>query len=98
MEDTRRTATNKVATEEKQGPTMEQLKNWCDQLLAQRNQLAEKLNQITDVINKLPWLFRVVENKEAFPPEFVELCSNEIIVIMTPPTPEKEEVDEDSKE
>lgn len=99
MEDVRNTAVNNAASQEKQGPTMEQLKNWCDQLLTQRNQLAEKLNQITDVLNKLPWLFKVVENKDAFSPEFVELCSNEIMIIMTPPpAPEKGDEKGDEKE
>ena len=48
--------------EEKKEPTKEQLKNWCDQLMMQRNQIAERLNQVTDVLNKLPWLFKVIEN------------------------------------
>ena len=85
-----------VATEESNKPTYEQLKNWLDQVVAQRNQVAEKLNQVTNIINKLPWLFRVIENKDSFTPEFVTVCANEIVDIMTV-TPE-EKAEEDNKE
>ena len=70
---------------ERQEPTKEQLKNWCDQLMMQRNQLADRLNQVTDVINMLPWLFEVVKNKDLFDSEFVDLCVRNIKTIMTPP-------------
>lgn len=85
-------ATNNVAEEKK--PSYEQLKNWLDQVVAQRNEVAKRLNEVTDVLNKLPWLFKVIENSKAFPSSFVEACSNEIVFIMTPPeeeTGDKEE-------
>ena len=83
---------------ERQEPTKEQLKNWCDQLMMQRNQIAERLNQVTDVLNKLPWLFKVIENKESFEAEFVDMCAKEIVFIMTPPAEEsKEETNKEPK-
>jgi hypothetical protein len=72
-------------------PSYEQLKNWCDQLLMQRNQIAEELRQVSNIVNKLPWLFKVIENKEVFSTEFVNNCVKEIVDIMTPPEEEKEE-------
>lgn len=70
-------------------PTYEQLKNWLDQVVAQRNQVAERLNQVTDVLNKLPWLFKVLDNKDIFPKEFVQNCITEITFILTPPIEEE---------
>lgn len=82
--------------EEKKEPSYEQLKNWCNQLMMQRNQVAEKLTQVTDVINKLPWLFKVIEHRDAFDYDFVDMCAKEIVVIMTPAT--EEESKEEPKE
>ena len=70
-------------------PTYEQLKNWLDQVVAQRNQVAERLNQVTDVLNKLPWLFKVLDNKDVFSEEFVQNCIAEITFILTPPIEEE---------
>ena len=89
MEENKKAA--EAAVEDKK-PTYEQLKNWLDQVVMQRNKVAERLNEVTDVLNKLPWLFKVLENSTAFPQEFVEACSREIVFIMTPP------VEEDNKE
>lgn len=81
--------------EEKKEPSYEQLKNWCDQLMMQRNQLAEKLEQVANVVNKLPWLFKVIENKNSFANEFVTACVEEITFILTPPAEEDEETKKD---
>lgn len=81
----------KASVETTDKPSYEQLKNWCDQLLMQRNQIAEELRQVSNIVNKLPWLFKVIENKEVFSTEFVNSCVEEIIGIMTPPKEEKEE-------
>lgn len=78
-------------TAEVNKPTYEQLKDWCDQLLAQRNQLAQRLNQVTNVTNKLPWLFEVLKSGEFFSDNFVKKCAEEIEYIMTPPEEEKPE-------
>lgn len=72
-------------SEEKKVPSYDDLKNYCNQLLMQRNQLAEKLNQITNVLNKLPWLFKVLEYSKMFNDTFVGECINEIELMLTPP-------------
>ena len=72
------------AAEPKQ-PTYEELKNYCDQLMIQRNQLGQRLQQVTNVLNKLPWLFEVIKARDVFNKDFVERCVNEIEGIMTPP-------------
>lgn len=87
---------NNESQQERTMPTYEQLKNWCDQLLAQRNQLAERLGQITDIHTKLPWLFKVIENKEVFNSEFVDSCVDEVTYILTPPN--EPDVKEETKE
>lgn len=88
MEENKKKAVN-TATKGTKEPSLDELKNWCNQLLSQRNQLAERLNQITDVVSKLPWLFKVVENKDFFPQDFVQRCKDEIVFIMTPPPVEE---------
>ena len=89
---------SEVEAEKKENkPSYDQLKNWLDQVVAQRNQVAERLNQVTDVLNKLPWLFKVLDNKDTFPEVFVNDCVNEIMFILTPPT-EEEEKDTPEKE
>lgn len=76
-------------------PTYEQLKDWCNQLLTQRNQLGQRLNQLTNVVNKLPWLFEVLKSKDLFEKDFVQKCIDEIEFIMYPP--EEELKDEEVK-
>lgn len=82
--------------QERREPTYEDLKNYCNQLMMQRNQLAEKLNQITDVLNKMPWLFKVIENASMFRKDFVGACAEEIELIMTPPKADEKD-DKESK-
>ena len=65
-------------------PTKEELKHYCNQLLMQRNQLAEKLDNVTSVLNTIPWLFEVVKNPSAFSAPFVQRCADEIEVILSP--------------
>lgn len=72
-------------------PSYDDLKNWCNQLLMQRNQIAERLEQVTDVLNKMPWLFKVIENSKEFNSEFVDRCATEIEAIMTPAETETED-------
>ena len=78
-------------------PTYEQLENWCNQLLMQRNQVAKELRQVTDIVNKLPWLFKVLENKDFFSGEFLDTCIKEIVDIMTPPPVEEKPQEENSE-
>lgn len=70
---------------ENRQPSYEELKNYCDQLMIQRNRLNQELQQITNILNKLPWLFEVVKTQESFDKEFVQRCIEEIQEIMTPP-------------
>ena len=87
----------KNVNQEVNKPTYEELKNYCDQLLMQRNQLAQKLQQITNILNKMPWLFEVIKAHDFFNEEFVQRCAQEIEDIMTPPAEEEAEK-EDKKE
>ena len=75
-------------------PTYDQLKDWCNQLMIQRNQLGQKLSQVTNAINTLPWLFEVLKSKEFFDEKFVQDCASEIKYIISPP----EERKNDNKE
>jgi hypothetical protein len=84
---------NNNATEGEQ-PSYEELKDYCNQLLMQRNQLRSKLLQVTNVLNKLPWLFEVLKAKELFKKDFVDKCVLEIEEIMTPPKEEQESNEE----
>ena len=81
-------------------PTYEELKMYCNQLLMQRNQVAERLDEITDIVNKLPWLFEVIKNASSFNEDFVYQCIDEIEHILTPPKAQgdKEEPEKESKE
>ena len=81
--------------EEKKTPTIEDYKNYCNQLLMQRNEAIERLNEVSSTLNKLPWLFKVVEFSHMFDTDFVGQCIEEIRFIMTPP---KEEEQEEKKE
>lgn len=80
-----------VDNTEQEKPTYEELKNYCDQLMIQRNQLGQKLQQITNVVNKLPWLFEVLKEASFFEESFVKLCAKEITEIMTPPEDNQED-------
>ena len=83
------------ATNEVEQPSYEELKNYCDQLMMQRNQLGQKLQQITNILNKLPWLFEVLKVKEMFSESFVKKCADEIENIMTPPEDTDKETNKD---
>lgn len=75
--------------------TYEQLNDYCNQLYLQNNELSRRLRAITNIQNKLPYLFEVVKNAKMFNKEFVSSCIEEITIIMTPPT---EDSNEDTKE
>lgn len=84
-----------AATEKTEQPSYEELKNYCDQLMMQRNQLGQRLQQVTNVLNKMPWLFEVLKAKEMFSENFVKRCANEIEEIMTPPEEANKENNKD---
>jgi len=80
-------------------PTVEDYKNYCDQLLQQRNQIALQLKEATNVLSKLPILFEVIKYREVFPEEFTKACVNEVMAIMLPPVEaEKKDGDQNPKD
>lgn len=89
MEEEKKLDSTAADTIERKEPTYEELKDWCNQLMMQRNQIAQRLNQVTDVINKLPWLFEVIKAKDVFDSEFVNICIKDIETILTPPKEEE---------
>lgn len=70
---------------ETQKMTYEELENVAAQLSQQNQQLYHKLQQadMANILSRLNFLFRVVENRSAFRKEFTETCVNEIESIMT---------------
>lgn len=66
---------------------VKRLKYYCQQLLEQNRELA----QVTSLVNKLPWLFKVLEQESFFEVEFVEECVKEITEILKPENTEVEE-------
>ena len=71
----------------------EDLENLCHQLSDQSQTLYRKLQEanMTNMFKRLDYLFAVVENKDAFPEDFVKKTIDEIVVSMTIPEAEKEE-------
>lgn len=78
---------------EKKKLSYEDLENLCHQLSDQSQTLYRKLQEanLTNMFKRLDYLFAVVENKDAFPDDFVKKCVDEVITSMTLPEPEKEE-------
>lgn len=65
----------------------EELENVAAQLSQQNQQLYARLQQaeMSNMLSRLKFLFKVVKNAQAFPEEFVTKCTTEIIDIMTIP-------------
>lgn len=64
-------------------PTYEQLEQVVMQI-QQRLMVAEnKLRSIDFTVMRLTWLFKVIENKEAFTEEFISKSSKEIEELLT---------------
>lgn len=63
------------------------LKYYCQQLMEQNRELA----QVASVINKLPWLFKVLEQEAFFDVKFVENCASEIKEILASDNTETEQ-------
>ena len=63
------------------------LKYYCQQLMEQNRELA----QAASLINKLPWLFKVLEQESFFEVAFVEECVKEITEILRPESMVSEE-------
>jgi hypothetical protein len=74
----------------------EELENVCHQLSEQSQTLYRKLQEanMTNMFKRLDYLFAVVENKVAFPEDFVKKCVDEIITSMTIPEETEEKTGE----
>lgn len=73
----------------------EELENIATQLSQQNQQLYARLQQadMTNMLSRLKFLFKVIENAINFPEEFVTKCVTEIMEIMA--IPEVEDTKED---
>lgn len=78
---------------EKKKLSYEDLENLCHQLSDQSQTLYRKLQEanMTNMFKRLDYLFAVVENRDAFPEDFVKKTIDEIVSSMTIPEAEKEE-------
>lgn len=65
-------------------PSYEQLKYWLDKAISDNKNLVGQLNEVTHILNFLPYLFKVVEMKDEFNPEFIYQCKASITNILTP--------------
>lgn len=74
-------------TRETQKMSYEELENVATQLSQQNQQLYARLQQadMANMLSRLKFLFKVVENAVNFPDEFVAKCVTEIMDIMTIP-------------
>ena len=74
----------------------EELENVCHQLSEQSQTLYRKLQEanMNNMFKRLDYLFAVVENKGAFPEDFVKKCVDEIITSMTIPEETEEKTGE----
>lgn len=86
---------NKTTAPANEKLSYEQLENVCHQLSEQSRTLYQKLQEanMNNLFKRLDYLFAVIDNKDAFPEDFITKCVNEIMVSMTIPeeTEEKEE-------
>ena len=69
----------------------EQLEQVATQLSQQVQNLYAKLQEaeVSNMLSRLNFLFKVVENDSKFPAEFVKKCVEEIVDIMTIKEPEE---------
>lgn len=78
----------------------EELENVAHQLSDQSRELYNKLQEanMTNILKRLEYLFKVIENNTVFPKEFTDKCIDEIINIMTIPDVNEENTVETEKE
>lgn len=65
-------------------PTYEELNNYVNELMMENRNLRQRLGQVMEVHNKLPWLFEIIKNKEMFEPDYVSATVTEIQLILPP--------------
>lgn len=84
--------------EQKKKLSYEELENVCHQLSEQSRTLYQKLQEanLTNMFKRLDYLFAIIENKAAFPEDFVKKCIDEVVTSMT--LPEEKEEDKETKE
>ena len=79
-------------------PTVE--KKTYEQLEAENNQIKQQAEamyrqmqqmNMANVFKRLDYLFSVIKERTAFPQEFVEKCTNEIVNLLTIPEEQKQE-------
>jgi len=78
---------------EKKKLSYEELENVCHQLSDQSQTLYRKLQEanLGNMFKRLDYLFAVVENKDAFPEDFVKKTIDEIVSSMTVPETTEED-------
>ena len=85
-------------------PTIE--KRTYEQLEAENNQLRQQIEamyrqmqqmNMANVFKRLDYLFNVVKERTAFPKDFVERSTNEIVNLLTIPEEQKQEEVKDDK-
>ena len=81
-----------TAVKENAKMSYEQLENVAHQLSEQVRQLYAKLQEsnLENMFKRLDYLFKVIENAQAFNEEFVSKCTSEIESLMTLPDNEDE--------
>ena len=62
----------------------EQLKYWLDKAISDNKNLIGQLTEVTNILNFLPYLFKVVEMKDSFNSDFVNQCKDSIVNVLTP--------------
>lgn len=77
-------------------PSYEQLNNYVNELAIENRNLRNKLMQVMQVQNKIPYLFEVLEHKEFFTQEVLNAASNELVYILFPPKEESAPESSDS--
>lgn len=70
-------------------PSYEQLEAAALQLQKRMMFAEERLRTIDAVSLRLNWLFKVLDNKDAFQPEFIAKCVIEVEDLLTIDTPEE---------
>lgn len=85
---------------EKKKLSYEELENVAHQLSEQSQTLYRKLQEanMANMFKRLDYLFAVIENREAFPDDFVKKTIDEIVNTMTIPEAPAEEGTEEKKE
>lgn len=85
MEDNNMLGTaSKKETNMPEKPSYEQLKYWLDKAISDNKNLIGQLTEVTNILNFLPYLFKVVEMKDSFNSDFVNQCKDSIVNVLTP--------------